>query len=417
MDESTLPLFQSIQPQAQALSVGELTVKIKSSLEGEFREIWVKGEISNYKPASSGHIYFSLKDDQASISCASFGWSRKNKSKIDLKDGLEVLCRGNISVYAPRGNYQLIVESIEPLGVGALQLAFEQLKQKLQAEGLFDAKLKKPLPKYPKKIVVITSTQAAALRDVLTVLKRRAPQVEVLLIPALVQGNEAPAKLIQALKVANRYRLGEVILLTRGGGSIEDLWSFNNEELARTIAQSELPIVSAVGHEIDFTISDFVADLRAPTPSAGAEIITQHWNALKDQVTQLTVRLTQSMKREVLLKRRTLEALQGRLKSPKDQIRERIQKVDELAITLERVMSYYLTQKRSHLERLVVKLEALSPLKVLSRGYALVQDAEAGTVMRSSQTLNLGQRLNLKFYDGCASVKVESVQASHKATD
>lgn len=400
MSDSNLPLFQSVQTQAQAMSVGEVTAKIKSNLETEFSEIWIKGEVSNYKPASSGHAYFSLKDDQATISCAAFGWARKKKGNFELKDGLEVLCRGNISVYAPRGNYQLLVDVIEPLGAGALQLAFEQLKQKLQAEGLFDAKLKKPIPKYPKKVVVITSAQAAALRDVLTVMKRRAPFVEVLLIPALVQGEEAPAKLIQALKVANRYQMGEVILLTRGGGSIEDLWSFNNEELARTVAESKIPVISAVGHEVDFTISDFVADLRAPTPSAGAEIITQHWVELRERSSQLSTRLLQSMKRELLLKKRTLEVLMGKLKSPKDLIRERIQKVDEIAITLERVILFYLNKKRSQLERAAAQLEALSPLKVLSRGYALVQDEKTKKVVRNSSDVRAEQSLLLRFADG-----------------
>lgn len=382
------------------MTVSEVTAKIKNNLENEFYEIWVKGEISNYKPAASGHVYFSLKDETASIAVAAFGWNkRKTKATFDLKDGLEVLCRGNVSVYPPRGNYQLLVDAIEPVGAGALQLAFEQLKEKLMKDGLFDQKRKRPLPKYPKKLAVITSPQAAALRDVLTVLRRRAPFVEVVLIPALVQGEDAPAKLIQAVRVANRYKLGEAILLTRGGGSIEDLWAFNHEELARTIAASEIPLVSAVGHEVDFTIADFVADLRAPTPSAGAEILTQHWVELRERTRQNQVRLLQGFRRELQMKRRILETLAAKLKSPQAQLREKIQKTDELAMSLERGMRLILERKQTGLERLSLKLNALSPLNVLSRGYALVQD-EKGHVVRHASDARAKQMLKLRFSDG-----------------
>jgi len=403
MSDQDLPLFQSTQvpPESRAFSVSEVTFRIKRSLEQDFTEIWVKGEISNLKPASSGHVYFSLKDDGASLSVAAFGWARK-KVTFELKDGLEVLCRGNISVY-PRGNYQLLVDTIEPVGAGALQLAFEQLKQKLRSEGLFESKRKRPLPLYPKKIVVITSPQAAALRDVLTVLKRRAPFVEVILIPALVQGESAPDKLIQALKIANHHKLGEVILLTRGGGSIEDLWSFNHEELARTIAASAIPVISAVGHEVDFTIADFVADLRAPTPSAGAELITKSWMELKEKSRELRERLIMALKRDVLLKRRTLETLRARLKSPRDQLREKSQRLDEVSASLERSIRLLLERRQMQVERLASKLNALSPLNVLSRGYALVQTGER-QVVRSAKSVEKQQKLFLRFSDGVVEV-------------
>jgi exodeoxyribonuclease VII large subunit len=416
MDDQDLPLFQQqglpIQSQAKALTVSEITAKIKSNLESEFVELWIQGEISNLKQASSGHVYFSLKDDGATIAAAAFSWGRKKKT-FELKDGLEVICRGNISVYPPRGNYQLLVDAIEPLGAGALQLAFEQLKEKLLKDGLFDQKRKRPIPKYPAKIVVITSPQAAALKDVLTVLRRRAPFVEVLLVPTLVQGEEAPAKIIQALKVANHYKLGEVILLTRGGGSIEDLWSFNNEELARTIAKSEIPVISAVGHEIDFTIADFVADLRAPTPSAGAEILSQHWVELRERSSQLNQRLLHSLKRDLQFKRRTLEALAAQLKSPKDQLREKIQKCDELSMALERAIRLIIERRQMTLERYSTKLHALSPLNVLSRGYALVRTRKtkgaAGEekVVRSAKEIQSGEKLVLKFSDGEIKVVTE----------
>jgi exodeoxyribonuclease VII large subunit len=254
--------------------------------------------------------------------------------------------------------------------------------------------------------VVITSPQAAALRDILTVLKRRAPFVDVTIVPSLVQGDDAPSKLIQAIKVANHYQLGEVILLSRGGGSIEDLWAFNHEELARTIAQSAIPIISAVGHEIDFTISDFVSDLRAPTPSAGAEIITQHWVELRERSMQLQMRLSQSVRREILLKRRSLETLAAKLKNPKDQLREKAQKVDELSMRLERLISHMLERKKMSLERIASQLDALSPLAVLSRGYALVQDSDQKLV-RSSKQLKSKQMLHLRFADGEVKVKTE----------
>ncbi len=409
MSDQDLPLFQqegtSVKAQSQAMTVSEVTARIKSNLETEFMSVWIQGEISNYKGASSGHAYFSLKDDGATISVAAFGWGRKKKT-FDLKDGLEVLCRGNVSVYAPRGNYQLLVDTIEPLGAGALQLAFEQLKEKLQKEGLFASEKKRQIPKYPSKIVIITSPQAAALRDALTVLKRRAPLVEVVLVPALVQGEEAPAKIIQALKVANHFKLGEVILLTRGGGSIEDLWAFNNEELARAISMSAIPVISAVGHEIDFTISDFVADLRAPTPSAGAEIITQHWVELRERSAQLKQRLNQSLRRELLLKRRSLETLAAKLKSPRDQLREKSQRCDELAMTLERAMRLMIERRQMMLERLSSKLHALSPLQVLSRGYALVQTSKE-QVVRSAAQVKPGDSLLLQFSDGKVRVTSE----------
>ena len=380
------------------MTVSELTSRIKGRLESEFPGVWIKGEISNYKPAASGHCYFSLKDDQATLAAAAFGWGRK-KTSFQLKDGMEVLCHGNVSVYPQRGNYQLIVDAIEPVGAGSLQMAFEQLKEKLMKEGLFDSARKRPIPKYPSKIVVITSPQAAAFRDVLTVLKRRAPFVEVLLIPSLVQGEDAPAKLIQALKVANHYRLGEVILLTRGGGSIEDLWSFNHEGLARAIVASEIPVISAVGHEVDFTIADFVSDLRAPTPSAGAEILTGLWVELRERTRQLEQRLAMSLKRDLQMKRRILETLSARMKSPKDRLREQIQRLDEIEAALARGIGLLIERRKMHLERLMTKLHALSPLNVLSRGYALVQ-LESGKVIRSAKEVKQGDSLTLRFSDG-----------------
>ena len=404
MSDRNLPLFSVNEetPRIPAMSVSEITHRIKQNLEGEFPGVWVRGEISNFKPASSGHFYFSLKDDGAALSAAAFGWGRK-RTPFQLKDGMEVLCHGNISVYPQRGNYQLIVDAIEPVGAGSLQLAFEQLKEKLANEGLFHPSRKRPLPKFPLKIVVITSPQAAALRDVLTVLRRRAPFVDVLLIPSLVQGEEAAGRLVQAIRIANHHRLGDAILLTRGGGSMEDLWSFNNEELARAIAASAIPVVSAVGHEVDFTIADFVADYRAPTPSAGAEILTGAWVDLRERTRQLDQRLRVSLGRDLQLKRRIVETLAARLKSPKDRLREQIQRLDEIEAQLRRGMNLMIERKRVRLERLVTQLDALSPLQVLSRGYALVQQ-ESGRVIRSAKEVKAGEPLRLRFSDGEAGV-------------
>jgi exodeoxyribonuclease VII large subunit len=386
------------------LTVSQVTTRIKAQLEGGFRDIWIQGEVSNLKAASSGHVYFSLKDEGAMLSAVAFNWGRK-KQGFDLKDGMEVLCRGTVSVYASRGHYQLLVEAIEPRGFGSLQLAFEQLKEKLKVEGLFDSARKKELPKYPSRIVVITSPQAAAFHDVRTVLKRRAPFVEVLLVPALVQGEDAPAKLIQALRVADHHRLGQVILLTRGGGSLEDLWAFNNEELARTLSSLTIPVVSAVGHEIDFTISDFVADLRAPTPSAGAEILTQHWVALRDRSGQLKERLVRAQTRDLAFRRQALQILAGKLKSPQDKLREKAQRLDELSLSLERGMRMILERRRGALERAAAKLHALSPLQVLSRGYALVSADGGKKIIRSAAEVTGQEKLALRFSDGEVEVR------------
>ena len=401
-----LPLFQNAVPKTPppALTVTQVTTRIKAQLEGTFRDVWIQGEISNLKAASSGHVYFSLKDEGAMISAVAFNWGRK-KQGFELKDGMEVLCRGTISVYASRGNYQLLVEAIEPRGIGSLQLAFDQLKEKLKSEGLFDLSRKKPLPQFPSRIVVITSPQAAAFHDVCTVLKRRAPFVEVLLVPALVQGAEAPAKLIQALRVADHHRLGQVILLTRGGGSLEDLWAFNHEELARTIASLSIPVVSAVGHEVDFTIADFVSDLRAPTPSAGAEILTQHWVALRDRSGQLKERMVRAQIRDLAFRRQALQILAGKLKSPQDQLREKAQRLDELSLGLERGVRMVLERRRATLERAAAKLHALSPLQVLSRGYALVSAEGGKRIIRSAAEVAEQDRLLLKFSDGDVEVR------------
>ena len=410
MDFSDLPLFSSPTPaegEADGLAsapkhwtVTDLTTKIRGVLEPAFTQVWVQGEISNYRPAASGHIYFSLKDSGASISAAVFGWgSQKKKAAFDIKDGLQVLCRGKLSIYPPRGSYQLIVDHVEPMGAGALQLAFEQLKGRLAAEGLFDSKRKKTLPRFPKKIVVVTSPSGAAIRDMLYIMARRAPQVEILIIPAVVQGDSAPREIIRGLELANKHDLGEIVVLARGGGSIEDLWCFNDENLARAIAASRLPVVSAVGHEIDFTISDFVSDLRAPTPSAAAELITGHWMDTIRRVREASERLFSGMRRDLGNRKNILTHLGARLVNPRDRLREQAQRCDDLAMRLERAVRMRVERRRAGLDQWMGKLDALSPLKVLERGYTIIRE-QGGPVIKSRSQVQSGQKLKITFHDG-----------------
>lgn len=411
MGRDQLPLFSSAgsgagsKGEPRRWTVSEITSQIRGVLEPSFAQVWIQGEVSNCRPASSGHAYFSLKDAQASISAAAFGWNSRRRS-FELKDGLQVLCRGKITVYPPRGTYQLSVDHIEPLGAGALQIAFEQLKEKLSAEGLFDSARKRPLPRFPRRVAIVTSPSGAAIQDMLNVLKRRAPQVSVLVIPALVQGDDAPRHLIRGIEVANRHGLGDVVALARGGGSIEDLWCFNDEHLARVIAGSELPVLSAVGHEIDFTISDFVADLRAPTPSAAAEILTGHWVDAAGRLRDAKARALHAIQRELQGRKQVLAHVSARLVSPKDRLREQAQKCDELQARLERAIRVRLERRRSSLEQLAGKLDAMSPLRVLERGYSILKDEQpGGGVVRSASQVLPGKRMRVIFHDGSATVQ------------
>ncbi len=418
MDLNELPLFsrpkdtedESPHSPPKAWSVSELTNRIRGVLEPSFMQVWVQGEVSNYRPAASGHAYFSLKDEGASISAAIFGWGGKAKktSKVpfELRDGLQVLCRGKISMYAPRGTYQLIVDQIEPLGAGALQVAFEQLKARLQREGLFDPARKRSLPAYPLRLAVVTSPSGAAIRDMINILARRAPHVEVNIVPAVVQGDSAPAQIIRALELANHHKLGDIVVLARGGGSIEDLWCFNDENLARAIARSAIPTVSAVGHEIDFTISDFVADLRAPTPSAAAELVTGHWVDARRRILDGRERSQKALLRDLGNRATLLKHIAARLVSPKDRLREQAQRTDELFMRLERAIRVRLDKRKAGVEQLMGKLDALSPLRVLERGYSILREpGESGAVIKSAAQVRVGERLEVTFYDGTRKVQ------------
>ncbi|HEY8278381.1 MAG TPA: exodeoxyribonuclease VII large subunit [Bdellovibrionota bacterium] len=395
-------LFNERQEESEdtVVTVSQLTASIKDLLEGAVGTVSVRGEISNWRPAASGHIYFSLKDSEAVISAALFrGAALKNKQLAALKDGVEVVCAGRISVYPPRGTYQVIVEQIKPVGEGGLQAKFEALKKKLHAEGLFDQARKREIPAFPRRIVVITSPTGAAIRDVISVLKRRFSGVNVLLIPALVQGAEAPKDLRRALELANEHGLGDVILLTRGGGSLEDLFCFNDEELARAIHKSAIPVVSAVGHEIDFTIADFVADLRAPTPSAAAELLVREQEATLELVGDLRSRLENSVIQEVEQAQLRLNALLASLKNPRDRINELRLRFDDWAERLGAAAIRCLEKNREQVALLQGKLGALSPLEVLERGYSIAFD-EAGRAIRSAAKLPPGTRFELRLHDG-----------------
>lgn len=384
---------------AKPVSVSQLTASIKALLKGAVGVVTVKGEISNWRPASSGHIYFSLKDSEAMIGAALFQGVAARLPRGQFRDGTEVLCRGRIDVYAPRGTYQIIVEHMEPVGAGSLQAAFEALKKKLHAEGLFEAARKRPIPMMPSRIVVITSPTGAAIRDVLSVLQRRNAGMKVIVVPALVQGAEAPGELIRALQVANEFELGDVILLTRGGGSLEDLWAFNDEKLARAIAASKIPVVSAVGHEIDFTIADFVADLRAPTPSAAAEILVKESREILERLGETQMRLIRCMRGMLQGKRMELRDQMGRLKNPRDRLNELRLRIDDWTERLQQAVGQRIETLHRRLERQETALRALSPLQVLDRGYSLVFAAD-GSIVKSKDSVKRGQGLEVRVSDG-----------------
>ena len=399
-----MELSETLPGQERVVSVSELTGVIKELLEEGIGQVTVRGEISNWRPAASGHIYFSLKDTDSTISAAFFRGAVARAKNLNLRDGVEVICRGRISVYAPRGSYQVIVDSVELVGAGTLQEQFEALKRKLFAEGLFDAERKRALPLLPSRIVVITSPTGAAIRDVLSVLRRRFAGVNVLLIPALVQGLEAPAELCRALALANEHKLGDVILLTRGGGSLEDLWCFNDETLARAIYASEIPVVSAVGHEIDFTIADFVADLRAPTPSAAAELLVQEMDSLIESLQDTQQRMVKTIQHELEQACLKVEALMARLKNPRERINDLRLRFDDWQERLSGVFGESLARLRERVGRYEDSLKALSPLQVLERGYSIAF-LPNGQAVKSVGQLPVGKQFQLRLHDGTVSAE------------
>jgi exodeoxyribonuclease VII large subunit len=442
----------NLMPDRKTWTVSELTGKIRDLLAKNFTDISVLGEISNCHQAQSGHIYFTLKDDRAQVRCVFFKQQQRG-IKVRPEDGLQMTVRGSISVYETRGEYQIYVENIEPVGLGALQLAFEQLKKRLEAEGLFAAERKKPLPLLPRCIGLITSPKGAAVRDVVRILTRRFHNVHLILYPVRVQGEGAAAEIVRALQFFNRQKIVDVLILARGGGSLEDLWPFNEEALARAIADSLIPVISGVGHETDFTIADFVADVRASTPSAAAELVVQTRREFDKHIAELRGALAEQMRYRILVLSRRVHEFAGRrgFRRPLDLLRQQRQRADEMTSRLAhglranvqrsrkrfttahmRIVSFdfrvkvaalrlrlekrsselgtraerLLRLKRERLDRVRLLLEERSPLRVLERGYAIATDA-AGNVLRDAAQVALGAAVNVQLARGRLTTEVK----------
>jgi len=437
--------FSFRPPQRRVWTVRDLVASVRTHIEREYSDAWVEGEISNFRAQNSGHLYFTLKDQGGQISVVVFRSSAR-LLRFRPADGMQVVVRGRVTIYEDRGQLQIVAEYVEPKGAGALQIAFEQLKAKLEAEGLFDATRKKAIPSLPRRIGIVTSPQAAALRDILNILRRRHHTVNVLIFPAQVQGEMAAGEVGNGVRYFNRARNVDVIIVARGGGSAEDLAAFNDERLARVVSASTLPVISAVGHETDFTIVDFVADLRVPTPSAAAEIVIRSQQEVEEQVERLDGRLQKAMRYRLLIGRQQLTELaqHGAFGRMMDLIRRRQQKVDDLTYRLTHAqrglletqrrrfdhlaaaVRHYdlrmvlsgirkeldakvasmgaagrslLQQKRARLVRLTSQMAALSPVAILERGYALVFDA-TGKLVKDAAQVKAGEEISARLARG-----------------
>ena len=394
--------------QQMIFSVSEANNFIKALLDRvpQLQEIFVRGEISNYKLYPSGHHYFTLKDAEGAMRCVLF---KGNALRLRFRpeNGMKVIAFGRISVFPRDGAYQLYVSELSPEGAGDLHVAFEQLKAQLEREGLFDPAHKKPLPKYPRTIAIITSSAGAAVHDIIRVAGKRWPSAKLLLLPVRVQGAEAPAEIAGALRYANKYNVAELIITGRGGGSMEDLWAFNDERVARAIYDSELPVISAVGHEPDVTISDYVADLRAATPSNAAELAVPDSAELSETLDGFGIRMTQALRRQVGRGRTTLTDLASRrvMKSPTGFIDQRRMELDRSRDRLSAAADSLISGDKNRFVRLAAKIDALSPLKVLARGYSIALDGEGGAV-KSGAALKAGDTLTLRLAEGGADVAV-----------
>lgn len=396
----------------QTLTVAQLTAQIKNTLEGEFPSVWVAGEISNHSRPQSGHSYFTLKDDQAQIRAVVWK-STASRLKFDLADGLDVVCHGHVDVYAPRGSYQLVVDQLQPKGVGALDLALRKLREKLAAEGLFDPTKKRKLPAFPRRLAFVTSPTGAAVHDFLQVLRRRWHGVDVLIIPARVQGDGAAQEIVAGIRLANRLTpRPEVLVVGRGGGSLEDLWAFNEEPVVRAIAASRIPTVSAVGHEIDVTLSDLAADVRALTPSEAAERVVPASEEISARMRAYQQRLRHAAHRRVMLLRTRFDGIvnQRPFRRPFDLVHERSRRLDELSMRGNASMRRIFHGYGSELATIAGKIDSLSPLAVLARGYTITQHAKSGVAVRSAEQLRVGQSIVTRFANGEATSKVESIE-------
>ena len=446
----------TFQPTRRIFGVRDLVSAIRTQVEREYTDVWVEGEISNYRPAESGHLYFTLKDDASQLRVVMWR-TQARLLRFKPDNGMQVIARGRVTVYDQRGELQLSAEYLEPKGAGALQIAFEQLKAKLAAEGLFERERKKAIPRLPRRIGIVTSPRGAALHDMLNVLRRRHESVGVLIFPAQVQGDAAAAEVATGVKYFNKAKNVDVIVLARGGGSLEDLAAFNDEGLARVIAASEVPVISAVGHETDFTIADFVADLRAPTPSAAAELVIESKRMLEEQVETLRRRLSRASRYQLQqLKLRLTELAQhGAFARMREAIRRREQRVDDLVYRLAQAerkviqarmrrldvastrlrhldlrlrLNYFhkqldthttamqvamqngLARRRARLDHLAAQLQALSPTNILERGYALVFDAE-GNLVKDAAQVNAGSEITAQVAKGKIAATVKKTES------
>ena len=394
-----------------ALSVTELNSYIKNLVDGDelLMDVCVRGELSNYKIYPSGHHYFTLKDAESSLRCVMFKYSAM-KLRFRPENGMGVTAFGRVSVYLRDGAYQLSCTALMPEGMGDLQVAFEQMKAKLSAEGLFDPAHKKPLPPFPEKIAIITSSAGAAIHDMIRILGHRWPMTKVILLPVRVQGVEAPAEIAGAIRYANEFRIADLIITGRGGGSLEDLWAFNDERVARAIYASGIPVISAVGHEPDVTISDYVADRRASTPSNAAEIAVPDWHEMQDALQSYEIRSRQAMEKSLKSLSQRLDALKSKrvLTDPGVYLDNRRMDLDRARDRLLAASERQLAAKRQSFVKLGAALDAMSPLRVLSRGYTVSSDRE-GKVLKSVRDLRSGQEISVRFSDGFADCRVESI--------
>lgn len=392
----------------QVFTVSAITLAIKQMMEGVFRGVFVEGEVSNLREAASGHVYFDLKDREALLSAVMFKWDAR-KNGHDLQEGVQVRVFGDLSCYAKQGRYQIVVKTVEALHKGNLFLEFEKLKKKLEAEGLFAQERKRPVPSFPRRVGVVTSPTGAAIRDILSVLRRRSPNLEVVLAPVLVQGDEAARQIAGAIADLNALKPAlDVLLVGRGGGSMEDLWAFNEEPVARAIYASKIPVISCVGHEVDFTIADFVADLRAPTPSAAAELVVQNAQGVAGYVGQLQKRMFQavSLFYERAKARVDLAANSRVFKRPELLTQEREQRVDELTLQLENALEKRVENAARRLELLSQKLTALSPFAVLGRGYSITRDG-AGQIISKVGQVKEQELIYVQVKDGTIRAEVK----------
>jgi len=392
-------------------TVSEITREIRTSLEHKLSNICVIGEISNVRKPGSGHVYLTLKDKNAQLQAVVFR-NTASRTKFELKDGMEVVSFGSITVYEPRGQYQLIINKIEPKGIGALQLAFQQLKEKLEKEGLFDHAHKKTIPFIPQKIGIVTSPTGAAIKDILNIIDRRFANVEILIYPVRVQGEGAAQEIAEAISELNNYSDIDVIITGRGGGSLEDLWAFNEESVARSIYNSRIPIISAVGHEIDITIADLVADKRALTPSEAGELVVPRKDLLIEKIEKFKARLLQSLAGKLRLSKEKLARIANSyaMRQPFDRLNRWQQKLDEFAQRLNLNITHALYTEREKLSGIAGKLESLSPLNVLKRGYTITTRLEDNKSLRDIKNLSKGDKIKTNLSKGSIISEILSIE-------